>query len=556
MREGRNEFLPSLERLRPYRDITALAFACLLTLSLSACHESPGETGITKAPRNLILIVLDTLRADHVSVIGDKAQTPHIDNLARQGLLFRRAYSHIPVTGPSHASMFTGLLPIQHGVEKNTDILSGSFETLAESLKKRGYSSYAVVSLGVLKARFGFAQGFDVWEDNFDRQWFLRAEEVVEKVGKVLPEKAPDTPVFLFAHFSDPHEPYSPPGLKYPEFSLLADGHVLGKCRADGMGCEVSIDLSGGDREVHLRSDAPLPRELGFRQLEVRGTGAKISLGEGWERVRGSAPGRMNQCRLPASLLIKGPKETVVRLSFFASEILDLEDSLLRYAKEVEYADGQIGRLLHMLKVRGYLKNSLVVFTADHGEGLGQHGLLGHKRQVYDSLIRVPLIMVAHGLIPPGKICEQAVCHIDMNASIRQILGLEEVPSSPGVSVVEKLLAGQAIPEKPEISMTFTSSGGVDLRSAVFRHFKLIRNLHSGGEEFYDLRRDPGELDDIFLSNRLLALSSEEKKALRVLGSALDSLAEIEKSGRYRSADTAALDAEDLARLEALGYTQ
>ncbi len=504
--------------------------------------------------RNLILIVVDTLRADHVSCYGEMAQTPTIDALADQGVLFRRAYSHIAVTGPSHSSMFTGVLPFRHRVEKNTDILPESFETLAESLKDEGYSSYAVISLGVLKARFGLAQGFDVYEDHFESQWFLKAEEVTDRIEGILPDD-PGNPLFLFAHYSDPHEPYSPPGLNYARFSVKLNGENLGSCRVDGMGCEFPLLLKSGVNEVRFEPvDGGIEGRLGFRQLEVRASGVDVALGSGWEGTRGMPPRRLNRCRLPATLIIntQAGGEVPASLSFFADKEIDAAVSRQRYALEVEYVDRQIARLLDLLKQRGLLDHSLIVLTSDHGEGLGQHNLFGHKKQVYDSLIRVPLIVVADGLIRPGTEVTAPVSHVDMNATIREILGLPPVGQSSGRIVLPQLVSDTIDGEVPKISMTFKSSGEVDLRAVVLGEYKLIRNLDTGEEEFYSLVQDPDELNDILRGT----LSVKERRALASSGRILDSIAQMEASGRHGFVETATLSPEDLARLEALGYTQ
>lgn len=512
-----------------------------------------------KGPRrNLILIVVDTLRADHVSCYGEMAQTPVIDALADQGALFRRAYSHIAVTGPSHSSMFTGVLPFRHRVEKNTDILPESFETLAESLKNEGYSSYAVISLGVLKARFGLSQGFDVYEDHFESQWFLKAEEVTDRIEGILPDTL-EKPVFLFAHYSDPHEPYSPPGLDYFEFSVKLNGESLGSCRVDGLGCEFPLLLKSGLNEVSFEPlDDGFEGHLGFRQLEVRASGVDVALGSGWEGTRGMPPRRLNRCQLPATLIVKtqAGQEVPASLSFFADEEIDDAVSRQRYALEVEYVDRQIGRLLELLKQRGLLEHSLVVLTSDHGEGLGQHNLFGHKKQVYDSLIRVPLIVVADGLISPGTEVAAPISHVDMNATIREILGLPPVGQSSGKIALPQLVSDTLDGEVPKISMTFKSSGEVDLRAVILGDYKLIRNLDTGEEEFYSLAQDPDELNDILSTGRLSTMSVKERNALASSGQILDSIARMEASGRHGFVETATLSPEDLARLEALGYTQ
>lgn len=265
-------------------------------------------------------------------------------------------------------------------------------------------------------------------------------------------------------------------------------------------------------------------------------------------------PRRLNRCRLPATLIIntQAGGEVPASLSFFADKEIDAAVSRQRYALEVEYVDRQIARLLDLLKQRGLLDHSLIVLTSDHGEGLGQHNLFGHKKQVYDSLIRVPLIVVADGLIRPGTEVTAPVSHVDMNATIREILGLPPVGQSSGRIVLPQLVSDTIDGEVPKISMTFKSSGEVDLRAVVLGEYKLIRNLDTGEEEFYSLVQDPDELNDILRGT----LSVKERRALASSGRILDSIAQMEASGRHGFVETATLSPEDLARLEALGYTQ
>ncbi|MBW2292914.1 MAG: sulfatase-like hydrolase/transferase, partial [Deltaproteobacteria bacterium] len=136
------------------------------------------------APKNVILLVLDTTRADHVAPIGKRARTPNLRRMAREGTTFTRAYSHIPITGPSHSSMFTSLYPREHGVLNNGQNLSGSHSTLAEIMRDAGYHTVAFMSLMTLDRRYGFNQGFAEYHDRFGHDWWKRADAIN---GQILP---------------------------------------------------------------------------------------------------------------------------------------------------------------------------------------------------------------------------------------------------------------------------------------------------------------------------------------------------------------------------------
>jgi len=180
-------------------------------------HRSRSETG--KTPYNLLVITLDTTRADRLGCYGDRAaRTPALDALAREGVLFENGYTPVPVTLPAHCSLFTGRWPIAHGVRNNGSYkLSEKELTLAERLSAQGYDTAALIAVYVLKSKFGLSQGFALYDDrlgyeekagNVDAQ--IPADRVYAKFQHWLEGKG-DRPFFLWAHFYDPHKPYAPP---------------------------------------------------------------------------------------------------------------------------------------------------------------------------------------------------------------------------------------------------------------------------------------------------------------------------------------------------------
>lgn len=169
-------------------------------------------------PRNLLLITIDTLRADRVGCYSTRhVDTPQIDSLAAKGVVFARAFAHTTETLPSHANIMTGATPSYHGVHDNTNFLvRGGLLTLAEHLKAFGYATAAFVGAYPLDSRFGIDQGFDTYDDRFDRvgptpndSWTRRADDVLSSALAWL--QGQRSPWFLWVHFWDPHDPYSPP---------------------------------------------------------------------------------------------------------------------------------------------------------------------------------------------------------------------------------------------------------------------------------------------------------------------------------------------------------
>ena len=172
-------------------------------------------------PRSLLLITIDTLRADHLSCNGAQGvATPNLDRLAREGANFTRARACVPLTLPSHASILTGNYPPTHGVRDNASTrLPASQQTLGEVLQSGGYETVAFLGSFVLDRRFGLAQGFDTYDDRVSRRpedlESLEAERSAEDVFSAFDSwfsaRETEKPFFAWLHFYDPHAPYTPP---------------------------------------------------------------------------------------------------------------------------------------------------------------------------------------------------------------------------------------------------------------------------------------------------------------------------------------------------------
>jgi arylsulfatase A-like enzyme len=173
------------------------------------------------ADLNLVVVTLDTLRADLLGCYGFAATpTPHIDALARDGVVFEQATATVPLTLPSHSSIFTGLVPPHHGVRDNGGFfLEDSKTTLAELLKQAGYATGAFVSAWVLDSKWGLAQGFDRYADKFDLSKLkVVSLGTVQKPGDQVMDEAlawldsvRAGRFFAWVHLYDPHTPYAPP---------------------------------------------------------------------------------------------------------------------------------------------------------------------------------------------------------------------------------------------------------------------------------------------------------------------------------------------------------
>ncbi|MDP9122321.1 MAG: sulfatase-like hydrolase/transferase [Acidobacteriota bacterium] len=323
-----------------------LAAAALLVLT--ACRPAPPEPEpepIEPLPArsNILLITVDTLRADHLSSYGyPRATSPNIDRLAAAGVRFDQASAQWPKTTPAFASMFTSTYSKDNGnVRKIGTPLSCRFEVLAEVLQHQGYATRAVIANGAVGSELNFDQGFD----SFIETWKLQATgkiddpnraEAVERLAVVqLDQIGRKRPFFLWVHFIDPHWPYSSPAAWRNRFA--------------------------GDR--HFDPSLRIPVTKGRKSQEMWG------IGEGQV------------------------EEGHDDLAFYQA----------RYDAAIAYTDAQIGKLLDAMRTRGMLEKTLTVLSADHGESLGDHGYyFDHGRFGFQTCLRVPLIVNYPGVIAPG----------------------------------------------------------------------------------------------------------------------------------------------------------
>jgi len=188
----------------------------------------------TRPPERIILISIDTLRADHLSCYGYRHRTtPVIDAFAESAILFENCFSLIPLTLPAHSSMLTGIIPPTHGVHDNLNMaLSDSVLTLPEILQEQGYSTYGIISANVLNNYYGLDQGFDVYDDTFENERGKEmrvpqrfADETATHALKWLEDNQQEK-MFMFIHFYDPHDDYEPPPPYDKQFVRPYDGEI------------------------------------------------------------------------------------------------------------------------------------------------------------------------------------------------------------------------------------------------------------------------------------------------------------------------------------------
>jgi arylsulfatase A-like enzyme/Tfp pilus assembly protein PilF len=396
------------------------------------------------APRdlNVVVLTLDTTRADRLHCYGFKdVETPRIDALASRGVLFEQATSTVPLTFPSHASIFTGLLPPHHGVRDNGGFfLDDSKTTMAERFKAAGYATGAFIGAWVLEAKWGLSQGFDTYADQFElSKYQVLSLGTVQKKGDEVMDQAlawlegvKSRKFFAWVHLYDPHAPYDPP-----------------------------------------------------------------------EPFR----------------------------SRYASQ---------RYLGEIAYTDQVVGRLTGWLDAQGLTGRTLIVLTADHGEGLGEHNETAHAYFLYDSTTHVPLI-IATPWGDTGKSRAQ-VTSVDILPTVLDLAGLPQQEGIDGRSLARVVLDPGADPGQVAYSETYFPRyhfGWQHLRSLRDGRYKFIE---APEPELYDLAKDPGELTNVYKA------FSKTADAMRV---AMNGLTKDEKKP---APEREKLDPETLQRLAALGY--
>jgi arylsulfatase A-like enzyme len=469
------------------RAIRGWMLACLL---LGAC-DCDREQAPARGLRNLILISMDTQRADRLALYGGHVKTPNLRRLASRGALFERAYAHAPMTGPSHASLFTSLLPAEHGVRNNGRRLASKFTTLAEALAATGRTTAAFVSLAAMSHEYGFDQGFDTYEDRETRRyWWMSARELNRHVLPWFAEHH-DEPFFAFVHYSDPHAPYAPPA-KYQRLVITRKGERVEELEVDGRRLYFRHAHPPGSTDYTLTLEGEVPVRCVHWKYPSR---VELTFGDGFEiRPHGDRKVRPDDHILvpgqPATLTVHNRRASSRRASIRFDGLLQQTDAQRRrgYDLETRFLDRQLGRLLAALDRHGLWDDTAIVVTADHGEELGEHrGHFGHVQHLFESVVRVPLIIVAPGWFEPGSRVPRVVRHVDLGPTLARVLGFDLPADVRGRS----LWPVSEIGERIAVAQTHRPQARTDRGAAIEQRLKLAVELEKGTEELRDLTR-PG----------------------------------------------------------------
>lgn len=401
--------------------------AASLSIPLSAQTQKP----------NVLMLVLDQLRADQLHCFGNPRETsPNIDSLADSGVIFTRFNTVAPWTSPSFASLHTSLYPSRHGVtlfwRPGMPLLNKDIPTLAKNMQAAGYYTTAFVNNSLA--------GYPLTGSGFD-EYYERSEyapDITQRSSGQAQENVAATtasqvlqwlkthhdskqPFFLYVHFLEPHSPYNPP----PEDDIFKSG------------------------PYSFMTDT------------------------GYDLVKGAL------LRLAAN----GDQDAIQRLYQL-------------YDGKIHNVDRYVGTILGYLKQLGLEQNTYILLTSDHGELLYSHPndyLTFDHRSLYDSDLHIPLIVAGPG-IPQGKKIEALASNVDTAPTVLDLAGASALSDAEGHSLTPLIQGKVASINK---YLYAGEDDEIPAREVRDDRYKLIRNLWTGKEQLFDMQADPGELHNV-----------------------------------------------------------
>jgi len=516
------------------------------------------STGCRKGNQknNVILITLDTQRADYISAYqSDNASTPNIDFLAEQGTLYENAFSLIPITLPSHGSIFYSQSPHEfksynNGHNIRTKKKRPSFVNL---FKKDGFMTGAFVSLGVLKSHFGLEEGFDHYEDTFPKgKWYLPAEQVNEKAFPWIKTNR-HKKFFLWLHYSDPHDPYAPPYLP-PDLKLYLNDQLIGEYGLSKYQIyDVDLELDPGQNRLrweiknefaektdsfHARLD-----KLDF-SVSADDPDINLDFARGWMlRRQDTVFFAKDGAWIDIANRTSAPRK--IQMTWRGRTVLPTYGTRELYRREVEYMDTQIGELWAQLKELRLFDKTLIVMAGDHGEGLGEYtgyfrqNHIGHIHYLYDIYLKVPLIIYDPQAQAQGIRRSEPVSLLDIAPTITARMGFKRLSHFQGRDL-GKLPEGENRAIMQETYKPEALRNKFGLRQYPWH---LIFTPERGYYELYNLDEDGMEKNNLFVEGALPAEVVPLKQRLDT------SVREILKSKQEIK-----IDSDTKEMLRALGY--
>lgn len=459
--------------------LVAGATALYLVTPTGGPRGASGEVTAHDGP-NVLIILWDTTRADKMSLHGfEKATTPSIDRFAQEAVVFERAISPAMWTPPSHASLFTGFAPTHHGVEATNKWLDDHHITLAEWLGEHGYDTYSFSANPFVSKDTNLTQGFDKAENPFAGEWKAAARKATR--GKFIP--------------GDASTDISPAWKPQPGQQASGLAHAFKE--AAGVAHSALVAWLTGRVEQEKpwfafinMMEVHIPR---VPSLEAR----KAVMTE--DQIQTSLKTDVAQINLLAHTFGKKlytPDEIAAINGTYEAALIDM--------------DKETGELLADLRARGMLENTIVILTADHGENLGDHGMFGHKYNVYDTLLHVPLMIWFPPKLKPQRV-STVVSNLHLYTTILDLVGLAppDTAMEANGSILNPTRADPAFSELNETTpisiKRVAATYGLDDASKYMRSFKAVEvdgwkliRASDNAHELYNLRTDPLESENLF----------------------------------------------------------
>jgi len=475
------------------RFIYSTLISSILLLSTLLCKGCLISSTARQA--NVIFILIDTLRPDHLGCYGYSRNTsPNIDGLANQGILFKNTIAQAPWTKPSVASFFTSTLPSTHGVtwRGRNETLPKSMLTLAEVLKQNGYRTAAFSDNPHITRSNGFDQGFDTFVENYS---FLKgnAEPLTNKMLTWLRENAQEKH-FIYIHYLDPHDPYQAPGTYRDMF--------LNKKEID-----VSKTVKRGNTYV-LNGESHLDRRMK-------------------EKLKSIHP---QDYPLPTPLHISKK---------------ELNYLIGLYDGEIRYVDYQVGRIISVLKELKTYDKTTIIISSDHGEEFLEHGMFRHGYHLYDEIIKVPLIIISPHFNKTPLEIKTPVNLIDLMPTLLDLLNLPFPGSMQGKSIIPLINQGK---KAEPLSISETSWKGARAQSVSLSEWKHINDIRNERIELYNLGEDSGEKNNLYLKE-----DEKAEKLSHLLSNIISKAQPVTEKSKDKGKQ---LEKKQLDKLESLGYIQ
>ncbi len=474
-------------------------------------QEAEPENQAPSSPRLIVLVSIDTLRADHLGLYGSPRMTsPTLDIFASEGTVFTDASSTSPWTLPAHASILTGRNPLNHGVMRFDSALPEEVDSLAGMLKSHGYQTAAVVNSTWLKKEpFRLTRDFDQYlfiDDTMDRRapntWIT--DQAINWISEHQ-----DKPLFLFVHYYDVHADYA----SLPEYERLFVTEYNGE--VDGTAWQLATASFEDDF-----------LEMCHKEYDP------------------------SKCRIGTLEKYLAVDKTVEKLILDENDVKHLEQL---YDAGIRQLDTELGRLFSAVTKNGSESESLVVIVSDHGEEFMEHGRVDHFLTVYQEILHVPLIFRGQG-VPAGLRIDAPVSVIDIVPTVLTMAGLAVPEELDGLSLLP-LMGRKPEAEFGDRFLYGEAAGGLSYQLMMDEIYPVYRSVRKGSYKLiydskaddawlYDLSQDPYEQNDI---------RSEYPEVAEPL------LAEM----RARYSDFAPspnpenqidLESDELERLRALGY--